>query len=881
MKYYTYLFVLLVGVLPFTAAAQLPGGDDPLIEYSSPTEYKIGGITPVGLKYLDPDIIVSLSGLSVGDLIDIPGDDIANTVKNLWRQGLFTNVEIVVTRTVGKTAFLEIVLEERPRLSRFTITGVKKNQSDDLREQIKLIRGRVVTEHIKLNTANIIKKYYYEKGFLNTEVTIIEVDDTLTNNSVTLNIKVDKGPKVKIEQINFEGNVDVSDSKLRRLMKNTREKVHFNTKEMFDRENIREFREYRTVASQLENIAPSRWYEYISNYTNLNIFSASKFIKSEYKGDKQKIVDYYNAMGYKDARIVRDSIYDIDNTLIGIDIWVEEGNQYYLRNIEWKGNTKYDDTLLTKILNLKVGDIYDQNRIDERLFMSQTGNDISSLYMDDGYLFFQVTPVEVAVTEDSVDIEIRIYEGPQATINEVRIYGNTKTKEHVVRREIRTLPGAKFSRSDLIRSQREIINLGYFDPEQMEVTPIPNPADGTVDIEYHVVEQPSDQLELSAGWGGRGRGVVGTLGISFTNFSIQNMFKKGSWSPLPTGDGQKLSLRVQTNGKIFQSYNISFTEPWLGGKKPNSLTVSYFHSRFADLDAERNVEGRLISNGASIGIGTRLKWPDDFFTFQALVNFENYVLDNWNSQSFIITDGSSNNFSLEFILARNSATPGKSVVYPERGSNISLSLQLTPPYSAFSNKDYSTLSDNEKYKWIEYHKWKFKAEWFVKLTKSNKFPIVLRTSAKFGFLGLYNQGIGYSPFERFELGGDGIANFNFNGREIIALRGYDVFTPNEGAPFYNKFTMEMRFPFSLNPSATIWAHAFVEGGNAWGSIKDYNPFDLRRTAGIGVRIFLPMFGMLGFDYGIGFDKDLPPASNFGDLLGRYGKFSIVLGFEPE
>lgn len=848
------------------------------LNYASPSEYTIGGITVTGTKYLDPDILVSLSGLIIGERIGIPGDRIAGAVRKLWDQGLFTDVEIRITRTVGTTAFLEIALKERARLSKYSISGVKKNESDDLRERIRLVKGRVVTENTKINTANIIKKFYYEKGFLNAQVTIKEIPDTILINSVILEIDIDKRKKVKIGEINFEGNEDINAFQLKRKMKGTKEKVHIDWDAIFNRENIREYRpDEADFGFAMRNLAPSRAMEYLGDKMKLNIFTGSKFIEKDYKDDKEGLIAYYNSLGYRDAIIVRDSVYMLGKDL-RVDIEIDEGDIYYFRNITWKGNTKYSDEVLNKILGIKKGDVYNQTMLDERLNMSPQGNDIASLYMDDGHLFFQVTPLEVAVYEDSIDVEIRLMEGPVATINEVRIYGNTKTKEYVVRREIRTLPGAKFSRQDLIRSQREILALGYFDPEQMEVIPVPNPQNGTVDIEYHVVEKPSDQLELSAGWGGRGQGVVGTLGVSFTNFSIQNMFKKGSWSPLPSGDGQRLSLRVQSNGRIFQSYNASFTEPWLGGRKPNQFTVSWFMTRFADLDSERRVEGRLITNGGSIALGTRLKWPDNYFTFQTQLNFQNYILDNWTSSDFIITDGPSNNFSVKFILGRFSA--GNNPYYPIYGSNVSLSLQLTPPYSLFNNKDYSTLDNNEKYRWVEYHKWRFTAEWFTRLTK-NKSPLVLRFASKFGFLGYYNSDIGYSPFERFELGGDGIANIQFFGRDIIALRGYDVLTPNSGAPFFNKFTMELRFPISLNPSATIYTHMFAEGGNFWSDIKEFNPFDMQRAAGLGIRIFLPMFGLLGFDYGIGFDKDLPRASTFGDLLGRFGRFSIVLGFEPD
>lgn len=848
------------------------------INYSVPSQYTIGGVTVSGTKFLDPDILVSLSGLVVGSKMTIPGDDVANALRKLWDQGLFTDVQVRLVSVVGSTAFLDIYVKERARLSRFTLRGIKKADADDLREQIRLTKGRVVTENTKNTTANIIKKFYNEKGFLASNVIITEIPDTLLVNSVILDIEIDKGKKVKIKRINIIGNDQVKEFQLKNKLANTKEKVHVDFPAIFSRKRIQEFRpDSSDWAYPLRNLAPSRAVEYLADKMKLNPFSASKFQKKDYEADKGALIDHYNSLGYRDAEIISDSVYmDGDNLMI--DIHVNEGQQYYFRNITWNGNTKYTNEQLQKVLDIKTGDVYDQTRLNEKLNMSPNGADVASLYMDDGHLFFQVQPLEVAVVGDSIDVEIRVMEGPVATINEVKIYGNTKTKEYVIRRELRTLPGSKFSRQDLIRSQREILALNYFDPEQMEVIPVPNPENGTVDIEYHVVEKPSDQLELSAGWGGRGQGVVGTLGVSFTNFSLQNFFKRGAWSPLPSGDGQKLSLRVQANGKQYQSYNASFTEPWLGGKKPNSLTVSWYLSRFASLDSERNVVGSLTTNGASIGIGTRLKWPDNYFTFQALLNYQNYTLDNWTSSSFIITDGPSNNLSAKFVLGRFSA--GNNPYYPTYGSNVSLSLQITPPYSMFNNKDYTTLSVNEKYKWVEYHKWRFTAEWFAAITR-NKNPLVLHFEAKFGFMGYYNKDIGYSPFERFELGGDGISNIQFFGRDIIALRGYDVLTPTDGAPGFDKFTLELRFPISLNPSATIYTHAFAQAGQFWTDLKDISPFQMQRSAGLGVRIFLPMFGLLGFDYGIGFDKDLEPANSFGDLLGRYGRFSIVLGFEPQ
>ncbi len=877
MKYFLYTLLAICCYIP--ASAQLDSIGASRINYSLPTEYILGPVTVSGAKYLDPDLIVPLSGLKAGQKISIPGDDVGKAIRKLWEQGLFTNVEIRILKTLGNIVFLDILVTERPRLGKFAFEGkIKKGEQDELRDKIKLISGRVLTENLKTNTINIIQNHYKDKGYLNAKVTLKESADTILNNSVILTIVVNKGGKVKIGSILFEGNTVVSDATLRKKMKDTKEKVHLDIAGIISPENIKAAKKDTSSFMEiLENLAPSRTIDYFADKARLNIFSASKFILKDYKADKEKLVEHYNSLGFRDAEILADSVY-MENGELQIRIKVNEGIQYHFRNVTWAGNTIYSSDTLAKLLGIKKGDIYNRNLLDERLNMSENGTDIASLYMDNGYLFFQVSPLEVAVIEDSIDIEIRVSEGPIAIINEVRISGNTKTKEYVIRRELRTIPGNVFSRSDLIRSQREIINLGYFDPEQLEVVPIPNPENGTVDIEYRVVEKPSDQLELSAGWGGRGRGVVGTLGVSFTNFSIQNMFKKGSWSPLPAGDGQRLSLRVQTNGRIYQSYNFSFTEPWLGGRKPNSFSVSYYNSRFATLSTDNKVISSLTTNGASVGIGTRLKWPDDYFTFQALVQFQNYKLDNWTSSNFIITDGRSNNLNLKFTLARSSVY---NPTYPTQGSNISLSLQITPPYSLLSGKDYTDLPDNQKYKWVEYHKWRFTAEWFTPITKNLKQPLVLRVAAKFGFLGYYNKDIGYSPFERFELGGDGISNIQFFGRDILALRGYEVLSPNTGAPFFNKFTVEMRFPISLNPSATIFATAFLEGGNYYNDIKSYNPFDIKRTAGLGVRIMLPMFGLLGFDYGIGFDKDAGTANGFGDFLNKYGKFSIVLGFEPE
>ncbi|MEO0628554.1 MAG: BamA/TamA family outer membrane protein, partial [Bacteroidota bacterium] len=565
-------------------------------------------------------------------------------------------------------------------------------------------------------------------------------------------------------------------------------------------------------------------------------------------------------------------------------IYVDEGNQYYFRNIEWKGNSVYEDDVLSQVLRINAGDVYNPELLQNRLSFSQDNSDISSLYLDNGYLFFNVDPVEVAIIGDSVDLEMRLSEGPQATIDQVSITGNDRTHEHVVRRELRTLPGDKFSRSDIIRSQRQIMNLGYFNPETMDIQTPVNPERGTVDIVYVLEEKPSDQLELSAGWGGQ-QGVIGTLGVTFNNFSLRNLFNKEAWHPLPQGDGQRLSLRAQTNGRFFQSYNASFTEPWLGGKKPTSLTVSGFYNRYNF--GSSDLPNQLIIQQVSGTIGTRLRWPDDNFVFRAGVNLQTLNLTNWQNlfvtdEGQTVNDGNYNNFSLTLALARNTLTDP---LFPTNGSNIELTLQATPPYSLFSDRDYANETVEERFRLLEYHKWRFNADWYTTITGK----LVFKAQAKIGILGSYSDAIGTSPFERFQLGGDGINNqqFAFAGVDIISLRGYEIDdlpanrsdrTGQEIAtPVFSKFTVELRYPLSLNPSSTIYVLGFLQGGNAWSSLAEYNPFDLRRSYGVGARVFLPMFGTLGFDYGIGFDKDPDLNPNTDGL----GTFNIILGFEPE
>jgi outer membrane protein insertion porin family len=776
------------------------------IDYASPREFEIGGITVSGVRFLDEKVLIALSGINVGDKVTVPGEKIAKAVENLWKQGLLSDIRIVATKIVGNSLFLEFRLEERPRLSRFSFEGVTKSEADKIREKVKLVSGKIVTEDLVQNTANEVRNFYIDKGFYNVEVRIDLKDEKNVANSQILTIVVDKKKRVKVNSIIFEGVEQANVKKLKRKMKETKEK-----------------RIYR-------------------------LFSVSKFIQENFEKDKEAVLAEYRKLGFRDARIVLDSVYKHNHKSVNVLMRISEGSKYYFRNINWVGNTKYAASELDRNLNIKKGELFNQNKLDEGLFGSQSGRDITSMYMDNGYLFFQVTPVEVAVVGDSIDYEMRIYEGKQAIVNKITVVGNTKTNDKVVMREIRTLPGQLFSRSDIIRTQRELAQLGYFDQEKLGVNPKPNPQDGTVDIEYVVEERPSDQIELSGGWGA-GQ-VVGTLGVTFSNFSAANFFKKGAWTPLPSGDGQRLSLRAQTNGKYYQSYSISFTEPWLGGKKPNSLTVSAFRSiqsnGFSKSDASRQSIG---INGVSVGLGQRLRVPDDYFSVYHELNYQYYELTRYSS-TFLFSDGYANNINFQETISRNSVD---APIYPRTGSQFSLTLQLTPPYSLLNNKDYAKLSDQEKYKFIEYHKWKFNAAWFTPIAWNK---LVLHTKASFGFLGYYDKGIGQSPFERFYLGGDGLSGFSLDGREIIAQRGYpnNSLNPRGGGTIYDKYTMELRYPLSLNPSATIYVMGFLEAGNAFARFREFSPFDVKRAAGAGVRIFLPMFGLLGLDWGYGFDN---------------------------
>lgn len=799
--------LMLVAVSVQAQVTPITIGGNSKIDYSSPKQYEVADIQVTGTRYLDQKVLILLSGLTKGEKIQVPGEAVTEAIHKLWDQGLFSDISIVADRIDGDKIYLNIHLQERPRLSKYALKGVKKSDANDIRESIKLIKGKVVNDNLIVSTENIIKNHYIDKGFLNVEVETETKNDSTLPNSVILDFKVNRKKKVKIGKIIFRGNEEVKNGKLARSMKETKQR---------------------------------RWWR---------VWKTSKFLEAEYDADKKAVIAKYNQMGYRDARIINDTIYSNRDGSINIEINLEEGRKYYFRNITWTGNTKYPSDVLEKILGIKKGDVYDQSRLEANLFMNPNGRDVSSLYLDDGYLFFNVEPVEVLVVNDSIDLEMRIREGKQATINKVTVVGNTKTNDHVIMREIRTKPGQLFSRSDVIRSQRELSQLGYFNAETLGVEPKPNPADGTVDIVYTVEEKPSDQIELSGGWGA-GR-IVGTLGVSFNNFSLRNMFKKGAWRPLPAGDGQRLSIRAQSNGLYFQSYNFSFMEPWLGGNKPNAFSLSAYHSVQSNgLQRGNELREAIRITGVSVGLGTRLKWPDDFFLLQGELSYQNYILENYQLISGF-NNGNSHTFSLTGTLTRNSIGDP---IFPTYGSVISASVELTPPFSAITGLDANSASPAEKYQLIEYHKWKFDVKWYLSLAKN----LVFQPKMQFGFLGLYNRDLGISPFERFYIGGDGLSGFGLDGREIIALRGYDnnSLSPSFGGTIFTKYSAELRYRISPNPQATVYVLAFAEAGDSWLTFKDFKPFQLKKSAGLGVRIFLPMFGLLGLDYGWRFD-DVP------------------------
>ncbi|MFT4568668.1 MAG: outer membrane protein insertion porin family [Saprospiraceae bacterium] len=848
------------------------------LDYSNPTKYNIGGINVIGAEARDDNAIKSITGLREGNSITIPGQELTGGIKKLWNLGLFSDVTLVLDSIVGEEIFLTIQLQEQPILTRIVFTDMNKTKTDKLTEELenKPRIGGIVTDNDRKKASNKIKQYYIEKGHLDAVVKTREIKDTTKTNSVVLVFDIEKKDRVKIDKISFIGNEAVKSKKLRKLLKGTKQK------------NV--------------------------------LLKKSKYVVTDYKEDKKSLLSHYAKLGYSDAEIISDSVYRDEKGLVNIDIVINEGLEYKYGDITWKGNTIYTDQQLTQVLGIRKGEVFNPEELSKRLEFSLDGRDISSLYMDNGYLFFNIDPQTVAIYKDTLNLEMRIYEGPQATIDRVVIEGNDRTHESVVRRVVRTKPGEKFSRSQIVRSQREITNLGYFDPENLTMDTPVNYERGTVDIIYKVVETPSDQLELSAGYGGF-QGLIGTLGVTFNNFSVQNIRNKAAWSPLPTGDGQRVSLRLQSNSRFFRSFNVSFTEPWLGGHKPNAFTVGAATTTF---DQSSFQLGKLDIRRFFIGLGTSLSFPDDYFVSNTTLNIENITLEDYNSQ-FLVNNGNYKNFNINQTISRSSIS---NPMFPMNGSRVSLSLQFTPPYSLFRGDDFWRIEEGSpertnlvnaelqtlgirqreaftteqdatgrtaadyfiedietgrRFEWLEYHKWRFDAEWFFNPVGK----LVIMAQAKMGYLGNFSDEIGDVPFERFQLGGDGLSNQNngIQGTDIIALRGYEEedidpnYRSSGGGTIFNKFTAEIRYPLSTNPNSTIYTALFFQAGNQWNQFRDYNPFELRRTVGAGIRVFLPMFGLLGFDYGFGLDKVVDGDNN--PRFGQLGKFSIVLGFEPD
>jgi len=853
------LTAFLVLIL-FNLWSQIPDSTDFSIYYSSPKEYTIGGIDIVGIRYLDKDMLKEYAGIKVGDLITVPGDQITQVIKKYWKQGLFSDVKVNASKIVDDKIYLEVYLRERPRLSKVNYLGVKKSELEDLKEKVLLLEGGQVVDAQLVSAERIITGYFKEKGFLNTDVHIVQKDDPEKENSVILDINVDKKEKVKISKLDFHGVSNVKVAMLEKAMKKTNDK-------------------------KLKNF-----------------FLTKKFQEDLYEKDKLSVIEKYNELGYRDAIITRDTVIknEADNS-VNVELWIEEGDKYHIRNIRWVGNTIYPSPYLDAKLGISKGDIYNQKQLDKRL--SSDPDAMSNLYLDNGYLFFSVNPVETNTQNDSIDLEMRLFEGKQATINKIIIQGNTKTHEQVARRELYTLPGDLFSKTQLMRSYRQLAQLGHFDQEKIGIDPIPDQENGTVDIKYSLIERANDQIELSGGWG---QGMfVGSIGLKFTNFSAQNILNKKAWKPLPTGDGQTLSLRAQTNGKYYQQYSFTFMDPWFGGKKPNNFSFSVYYSKLTQSNASYNyndpyssysgysnygygygnsygsgytdytnaeVTAYQITYGASLGYGYRLSWPDDYFTIYHELSAQHYKLLEW--PYYFLSTGDINDFSFKTVLSRNSID---NPLYSRTGSSFSLSVELTPPYSLLNGKDYGDrdMSNKERYNFLEYHKWLFNVKWFTPLDRADK--LVLHTKYEFGMLGYYNENR-KSPLEGFKMGGDGMSGYDIYGSDNIGQRGYynGSMTSTAGgtstANIYSKATVELRYPITLSESANIYALAFLEAGNSWYDFKKFNLFDLKRAAGVGVRFWLPMFGLLGIDWGYGFDMP-----NSGVSSSAKSQFHFVIG----
>ena len=852
---------LLLVLLAVPALAQ-NSGNGVVVDYNNPKKYIVGGVKVEGTNYFSPDQIKQITGLQKGMEITVPSQEMTSIVNRLWQQRYFEDVALAIDSLSASkdTAFLKVSIIERPRVSKWTFSGVKSGEQKELLDRLNLRRGGEFSEYVAKTATGIIKRYYKEKGFHNVEVEVNTKRDSVIRSAIRVQFAVDRGEKVKIKTITFTGADDIKESKMVRSMKKTRD-------------------------SRLQNF-----------------FSSKKYNEAEYDNDKRALISVFNEAGYRDARIVKDTMYYVEPGRLQIDFEIDKGKKYYFRDITWTGNAVFASETLNEVLKIGKGDVYDVVTMEKRIFGGGKQNeyDVSKLYRDNGYLFFNIQPVELNIEGDSVDVEMRVVEGKPATLNNIVINGNDLTNERVVRRQIFTRPGYLFSQTDFERSIREIASMGQFDPEAISdaakgYSIIPNQLDNTVDLIYNVTEKPSSQLELSGGWGGNT--FVATLGVSFNNFSTRRFFDKSAWRPVPLGDAQNLAVRFQTNGTYYTSLSASFSEPWLFGKKPTSLNMSLYYTR----QTMSNLYLNILNNdeymevyGFAAGIGKRLKWPDNYFVLYNQLSWQTYKLQDW-SYNFLFNTGISHNLSYTLSLSRTSTDQQ---IYPRQGSDFSFSLQLTPPYSLMRTKDFGVLdaegnptyaespkkinydlqSSEIRYKWIEYHKWSFKGSVFTKLYDD----LVLMARAQFGYLGYYNRMWGYSPFEGFRVGGDGMSGYDTYGSEIVSLRGYENYslTPVATSSYnttgnyyagnvYDKFTVELRYPLILQPQSTIFALLFLEGGNCWADIRDFNPFQIRRSAGVGVRVFLPMIGLLGVDWGYGFDNhDGHGGSQFHFLIGQ-------------
>ena len=833
--------LLLMLCLASTSMAQVVVGNQEYdLDYLTPKIYEIGGVTFKGAENYDTRMILLIAGLQVGDQIRVPGDKLATAVDRLWKQGLFEDVQIYVTRIQDNKIFFEIELRSRPKLSRFSLNGVKKGDDTKLREEMKIAVGDVVTDNLLTNAKNRIRDFYLEKGYTNVSVTTNVKEDTVLDKKdgrVLVDFIVKTGKKVKIDSIVFVGNDSISSNKLMRKMKNTHD-VNYVKKLYF--------------------WTPGFW-------------KSSKYQESKFNEDLESIITFYNENGYRDARILSDTVYlvksnkDEKRDYLRANITLFEGHKFYVRNITFTGNTIYPSELLSKHLRIDKGDPYNRTLLEQNLRYNPSGTDITSMYMDNGYLFFNATPVEVAVENDSIDIEIRIVEGKQARIRNVIVEGNTLTNDRVIMRELHTRPGDLFSRDAILRSRRELATLGYFKEESIMPDAKPNPQDGTVDIVYKVEEGNTSTIQLQGGYGSKM--LIGQIGLTLNNFSARNIFNTKAWHPLPVGDGQKLSINAATNGTYYVAVNAGFTEPWLGGKRPQSLSVQLYHNLYSNGYYYKKTDSRYGSlrlTGASIGLGKRLKWPDDYFIMSHNLSYRHYNVNNYsNIIGSVFNNGVANDLSYTFTLSRNSLD---SPIYSRGGSEVSVSVSATPPYSALNGRDYSSADEQEKYRWIEYYKVNIRSSWVLNLVGD----VVLNARARFGWMGHYNNDIGTAPFGRYYLGGDGLQSWMIDGREVVPLRGYEnnSLSSTNGASVFDRYTLEIRQPIIESAYATIWVLGFLEGGNSWDSFKDFQPFNIYNSAGLGVRVFMPQFGLIGIDWGYGFDGGSIGGSHFHFSIGQ-------------